>query len=117
MTKVQLLKEILQRAGDPNAESDTFRSLAWSLFLESLYEQADNLRLVEDKSLVKTVTLAVITGLNGVGLVNERSGFFDTIAEIKDIFILNDSHNIPVARASDEEYRLMLSNPFICQPR
>jgi hypothetical protein len=109
MEKGNLLKEILARAGDPNALSSTFKDLAWSLFIEKAYEGHPSLSLVESKDLLQQDILSIDTDGNGRGSYAIPWRTFSSIAEIA---VLTENGYIPTQEITAREFANMTANPF-----
>lgn len=109
MEKGNLLKEILARAGDPNALSSTFRDLAWSLFIEKAYEGHPSLSLVESKDLLQQDVLSMDTDGNG------RADYaipWKTFADVAEVAVLTENGYIPTQETTAREFANMMANPF-----
>jgi hypothetical protein len=109
MTKRDLLKEMLARVGDPEANSETFSSLAWSLFIETLYAAIPDLGIAEGKAYLTMLYEAITTDENGVGKIVPN---WDNIAGLVGVSLESQGYSVPLRTISEEELVAIMGNPF-----
>jgi hypothetical protein len=111
VTKLEIIREILARCGDPTAASETFKSLAWSLFTETAYEANASLSLVERQYYVSNTPTNHSTDGNGVATITSYA--WQNYSDIIEIAVLTDSGYFPSRLLSGDEYKNMFSNMFL----
>lgn len=110
MTKLQVLQELLSRVGDPTAASSTFKSLAWSLFTETLYQYVDKFSIPEEKDVLYPMSFNVATDEYGLGTISPS---WSNITSIKGVTVSHPSGSVPARELTDAEYIAMVANPLL----
>ena len=109
MTKNQLLRELLARVGDPQGNSDTFAGLAWSLFIETLYQALPSLQAVEKSSYLSMMYMPTDTDTKGVARVSPD---WHKISGLVGVSLITPEGSYPSSVMNEEEYRAVISNPY-----
>jgi len=95
--------------GDPSAQSDTFKALAWPLFVETVYEYLDNISLVEERYLTSSVTSAL--GIDANGTASWLLPF-ENYAQIRDVMVNTGNGYIPATPITPADFARAMDNPF-----
>lgn len=109
MKKEQLLKELLSRVGDPNATSDTIRNLAWSLFVEALYEVIPSIGVEAGAAII--TTLYSIVGADSRGIVKVTPPW-DRISRLVGVSVRHNDSEYPASVMTEDVYRATIANPY-----